>query len=150
MSAPHDPVGSGLKAYADYFTGLTEHTVDRISGLVTEDVRFSDPFNTVQGVDRLRTIFAATFRDCRDVRFLIDGMVRQQNEAFLKWRFFFRPRRLGPGPAWEISGVSELHLTPDGRVRVHIDHWDSGSQFYARMPVIGVVIRWLRGRLGAH
>lgn len=145
-----DPVEQGLADYAAYFANLTEQNVGALDSLVTPDVRFSDPFNSVQGVQAMRQIFAATFRDCSDVRFQIGSAVRQGELAYLKWQFQFRPRRLGPGEPWLVDGVSELRFCPDGRVAEHIDHWDSGSQFYARLPLIGAVIRWLRGRIAAH
>lgn len=53
------------------------------------------------------------------------------------------------GAAWPVDGVSEVHLTPDGKVAAHLDHWDAGSQFYARLPVLGFLIRLVRRRL-AH
>ena len=37
----------------------------------------------------------------------------------------------------------------DGRVLSHLDHWDAGGQFYARLPVLGTLIRLVKRRL-AH
>jgi steroid delta-isomerase len=46
-----------------------------------------------------------------------------------------------------ITGMSEIHFAPDGRISEHIDHWDSGGQFYERIPVLGWLIRLVRKRL---
>lgn len=150
MNQTFDPIAEGLKRYLAFYADLSPETLPQLRDLVTPDVHFRDPFNDVRGTDAMLAIFAAAYRDCTDVRFAIDGSVREGAEAFLKWRFYFRPKRLGPGEPWEITGVSEVHFTPEGRVAVHLDHWDSGAQFYARLPLIGALVRWVRRRAAAH
>lgn len=142
-----DPVAAGLQRYADFFAGLTRQSLDGLDALVTEDVHFRDPFNDVQGRSIMKALFADMFRDCSYVKFRIDGAVRDGDQAFLKWTFFYTPRRFGGPDPWQAIGVSELHFTPDGRVKAHLDHWDAGSQFYARLPIIGALVRWVRNRL---
>jgi hypothetical protein len=45
--------------------------------------------------------------------------------------------------------MSEVAFGADGRALSHIDHWDAGGQFYARLPVLGTLIRLVKRRL-AH
>lgn len=142
-----DPIDAGLQRYVDFFATMTAQTLDRLDQLVTEDVHFRDPFSDTRGRERMKRIFAAMYEDCTDIGFVIDGTVRQGDEAFLKWTFRFRPRRLGRGKAWMAIGVTELHFTAAGLVRAHLDHWDSGSQFYARLPLVGPMVRFVRNRL---
>jgi hypothetical protein len=47
-----------------------------------------------------------------------------------------------------IDGMSEVKFAPDGRVLEHIDHWDAGGQVYAKLPLIGLIIRWVQRKLG--
>lgn len=145
-----NPIAAMLTRYAAFYESLSPETLPRLRDLVTPDVRFRDPFSEVRGIDAMLRIFAAMYEDCTDVRFIITGSVRQEQKAFLTWRFYFKPRRLNADEPWEVDGVTELHFTQDGRVAVHLDHWDSGSQFYGRLPLLGPVIRFLRRRLGAH
>ncbi|WP_430398456.1 nuclear transport factor 2 family protein [Ferrovibrio sp.] len=146
----YDPIAKALDRYAQYYETLSPQSLPALRELVTPDVRFRDPFNEVRGVEPMLRAFAAMYEDCTDVRFIITGSVRQQDKAFLIWRFYFKPRRLNATAAWEVEGVTELHFTPDGRVAAHLDHWDAGGQFYGRLPLIGPVIRFLRRRLGVH
>jgi len=142
-----DPVGEGLRAYAGFFAAMTPETLDRLDALVCDDVHFRDPFNDVRGRTAMKAVFAAMYRDCTDIGFTIDGVVRQGDEAFLKWTFRFRPRRFGGRVPWLAVGVSEVHFAPDGRVSAHLDHWDAGSQLYARLPLLGPLVRFVRRRL---
>lgn len=142
-----DPVAEGLQRYADFFASLTPDTLDRLDGFVTDGVHFCDPFNDLHGRDRMKAVFVQMYRDCTDIRFVIEGSVREGNQAFLKWTFHFRPRRFGGSQPWIATGVSELHFAADGRVAAHLDHWDAGSQFYAKLPILGALVRLVRNRL---
>lgn len=148
--AAGDPVRDGLERYARFLENLTPDALDGFDALVTEDVHFRDPFSDVRGRAAMKAIFAAMYRDCDHVSFVIDGVVRQGNEAFLKWTFHYRPRRFGGREPWTAFGVSELHLSDDGRIAAHLDHWDAGAQFYAHLPLVGPLVRFVRRRLQHH
>ncbi|MFC3676684.1 nuclear transport factor 2 family protein [Ferrovibrio xuzhouensis] len=145
-----DAVGEGLDRYLRFLAGLTPETLDGLDGLVCDDVHFRDPFSDVRGRAAMKTIFAAMYRDCTDVAFVIDGVLRQDAMAMVKWSFRFRPKRFGGAQPWTAIGVSELHLAPDGRIAAHLDYWDAGSQFYARLPLLGPLVRFVRRRLQHH
>ena len=48
-------------AYQLYMETLTPASLADLSTYVTEDVRFKDPFNDVQGIENMRAIFAHMF-----------------------------------------------------------------------------------------
>ncbi|MFQ3623490.1 MAG: nuclear transport factor 2 family protein, partial [Acetobacteraceae bacterium] len=66
--------------------------------------------------------------------------------GYLRWVFTIG----GAGPVRRIEGVSEIRFAASGLVSAHLDHWDSGSQVYARLPVLGAVIRAVSRRLAAR
>jgi steroid Delta-isomerase len=136
-----------LAQYADYFERMTPQTVGNLRTLAAPDIRFKDPFNDVHGVERMERCMQAMFADATDVRFEVIDRVVQGERAYLRWRFFFKPKRLPHGAPWQIDGMSELRFDADGRVTEHIDHWDAASQFYARLPVLGALLRWVQRRL---
>lgn len=111
------------------------------------DIRFRDPFNDVTGVDRMIAVFQSAFADTRTMRFEVIDHVRHGRRGYILWRMHFRPKRFGGPEDWVVDGVSEIHLAADGRIAAHIDHWDSGAQFYARLPLIGWLVRLVRRRL---
>lgn len=92
-------------------------------------------------------VFEAGFADTTGMRFEVIDLARRGPRGFILWRMYFRPRRLGGSADWLVEGVSEVHLDARGLVTVHLDHWDSGAQFYARLPLIGWLVRLVRRRL---
>jgi ketosteroid isomerase-like protein len=140
-----------LIAYCRFFERLTPADLDRLDAVFAPEARFQDPFNDVRGRDALRGVFARMFERCVDVRFEVHEALRDGDLALLHWTMRFRPAppRGGgtPGAEWALHGMSRIAFAADGRVIEHVDHWDTGAQLYARLPLIGPVVRWLQRKL---
>ncbi len=138
-----------LRAYLAAMAALTADTVAELRHLVSADIRYSDPFNDLSGADAFLRVFHRMFEDCIEPRFTMLDVAAAGPTAYVRWRMTFRPR-LWPGSApWTIEGMSEIRFAADGRVTAHIDHWDAASQVYARLPLLGWMLRRLRRRLSA-
>ena len=135
-----------MAAYARFFETLAPESLDRLDLLVCQDVRFVDPFNDVTGINRYRAVFHHMFETVDAPRFVILHTAMDGDVAFYRWRFTFR-RKGGSAGNWIIDGMSEVRFRPDGLVREHIDHWDAAAQFYEKLPVIGIILRWVKRRL---
>jgi hypothetical protein len=133
-----------LAAYGRYFETLTPDTLPEIARIATPDMRFRDPFNDVRGIDNVVRLLATMYAHGTP-RFEILDQALGQSAGYILWRFTNDP---GGGRApFVITGMSEIHFAPDGRISEHIDHWDSGGQFYERIPVLGWLVRLVRRRL---
>ncbi|MEM7654062.1 MAG: nuclear transport factor 2 family protein [Pseudomonadota bacterium] len=140
-----------LEHYCRFWTDLTPDGVSGVGSVTTEDVRFRDPFNDVRGHAAFERILNHMFETTIDPRFSIRDTAIGENAAYLRWDMSFTPKsKLGQTTGqWSFTGMSELIFTPDGLVRAHIDHWDSGTQFYARFPLIGFLVRRVRSLASA-
>jgi hypothetical protein len=131
-----------------YFETLTPATVARMGDYYTRDAYFRDPFNEVTGLAKIEHIFANMWKSLDDPRFVIVNVVAQEDEAFLEWDFIFTVKRMRAKGAMKIHGVSHLRFAADGRVKHHRDYWDAASELYAKLPVVGGLMRWLARRMG--
>jgi hypothetical protein len=136
---------AAVAAYVAFYESLTPDSVGRLEVLCAPEVRFRDPFNDVVGVGAYKAILAKMFEDVAAPRFTVTDRALSGRVAYLRWDFTFQLRK-GAAP-WRIEGMSEVHFDAQGRVAAHLDHWDSGSQFYGRLPVLRHVIALLRRRL---
>ena len=127
------------------FESLTPGDLIRLDRFYTEDARFKDPFNTVQGIDAIRGVFQHMFDALEQPRFEVLEVIVQDDRCFLTWNFHFGQPRLGPGPQC-IRGGSHLRLAHDGRIAWHRDYWDAAEELYEKLPIIGALLRWLRRR----
>lgn len=127
-----------LDAYVAFFERLALETLGELDALVTPDVRFKDPFNDLRGVENMRKALAMAFEHGTP-RFEVIDRARSGHAAYLLWRYTH-------GTGFAIEGMSEIRFAPDGRIAEHIDHWDSGTQLYMHVPVLGWLIRLVRRR----
>ena len=144
MSADPD-LEAAVAAYVSFYESLTRENLDRLDRLCVPDVRFRDPFNDVTGIAAYRAILADMFERVTAPRFEVSDWAISGRIAYLRWSFAFTPKN--GGTAWHFEGMSEVHFDEQGRVATHLDHWDSGSQFYGRLPLLGRLIGLVRKRL---
>ena len=135
-------------AYARFYEDLTPDTIARLRAICTPDVRFRDPFNDVTGIDSYVAVLEKMFEDIAEPRFRVVDKALSGRVCYLRWDFSFRLKR--GGAPWRFEGMSEVHFDEAGLVAAHLDHWDSGGQFYARLPVLGWLIRQVRRRLAVE
>lgn len=126
--------------YRHAFEQLTPETLDDLVALAAADIIFSDPFNTVNGKDGFRHVFAHMFATCQNPQFVVSDMAMGTDAVYLRWTM--TGQIIGyTSLSLHLDGMSEVHFNDDGLVIKHIDHWDSASQLLIQLPYIGWLIR---------
>lgn len=147
MTEPTDQQRNLVAAYRRYYENLSPGTVHQLSGMVTPDFFFRDPFATLHGPEQVCAYLARTFRETGNPRFKITHTAFDGDMAFLRWNFHAKIPVIGP---WDVTGMTALTFNKNNNLLAsHIDHWDASQAFYARLPVLGWIIRWLARRIGA-
>ena len=142
------PVGDARVArVVALFEALTRGDVARLGDIYRDDARFKDPFNDVQGVAAIQRVFTHMFDALDAPRFVVSEAVVQGDRCFLVWEFSFRFRR--ERREQRVRGGSHLVFAADGRIEAHRDYWDAAEELYEKLPVLGALLRWLRGRMSA-
>jgi hypothetical protein len=138
-------IGAAIDRYVRFYETMTPDTLRDIESVVTPGVRFKDPFNDVRGSAAMAACLALAYRHGVP-RFEVLDRAAGERAGYLLWRYTSTPHG-ATQPAWVIEGMSEVRFAPDGRVSEHIDHWDSGEQFYRRLPILGWLIGLVLKRL---
>ena len=120
--------------------------VQRLGEYYCDDAYFKDPFNEVRGPDAIRRIYAHMFDALDEPRFVVTQQMAQGAECWLVWEFRFRYRTFMKGRTQVVRGASHLLLAADGRIHSHHDYWDAAGEVYEKLPVIGLLMRWLKRR----
>ena len=134
-------------AYIAFLESLTPAHLPELSAYLAPQVRFVDPFNDVTGREAVLRVFAKIFEDLTEVDFAVRDLACGDATCFFAWTL--RGRLRGSRKPITFEGVTELSLDAEGRVVLHIDHWDPAGQLYAKLPVLGLLLRHLRRRLSA-
>jgi steroid Delta-isomerase len=140
---------AALARVVGFYETLSPESLARIGEVYVSDARFKDPFNEVQGLAAIENVFRHMYRQVHEPRFTVTSFMVEGAEAWLAWEFRFRFRGWRESELQLVRGATHLRLAPDGRVSAHRDYWDTGEELFARLPLLGGLMRFLRRRLGA-
>ncbi|MEO8484698.1 MAG: nuclear transport factor 2 family protein [Betaproteobacteria bacterium] len=131
-----------------FFETIAPADVGRIDTIYAGGATFRDPFNEVRGVAAIEAVYRKMFEHLDDVRFTFVETVVDAGGAMLIWDMSFRVRKWRPAKTQRIHGASHLKFAVDGRIAYHRDYWDTANELYAKLPLVGPLMRWLKRRLG--
>lgn len=137
-----------LEAYVSAFEKLNSETLGELKRRMHPRVRFSDPFNDVQGWPNVAAIFDRMYQMMSSATFeVLDSALSSSapNTAMLHWNFVGVAKK--SGNTIKLSGMSVVQFDNDGLVTSHIDHWDAAEQFYERIPVLKSVLRFIKKKI---
>ena len=126
-----------IEKYISLFSNLTPKNVKDFDNLVSQDIRFVDPFNNVKGVENFKKIFYHMFEKIQDPKFVIETYTIKNKYVFLKWKMTFYAFK----SEQSIEGVSELTFNKLGKITSHVDYWDSLNSLFIKLPYVGFLYR---------
>jgi ketosteroid isomerase-like protein len=129
-----------------FFEQLSPADLPRMGEFYTDNARFKDPFNEVEGVPVIMRVFEHMYRVLETPRFVVLDVVAEGDQCFLTWDFLFRFKRFSPRVDQVVRGATHLRFAADGRIAVHRDFWDAAEELYEKLPVAGTLMRWLKRR----
>lgn len=136
-----------LDGIVHWFETLTRASAADVGRYYADDAFFKDPFNEVTGVDAIGRIYAHMFDQLDEPRFRVLERWQSESGAMLTWEFTFRLR--GRAAVELARGATHFRFAPDGRVSYHRDYWDAAEELYAKLPVLGALVRFLQRRARA-
>ena len=135
-----------LDRYARAYEQLQPGELDKLAELLAEDVYFTDPFNQLHGREAVVRVFEHMFETVDDARFeVLDCATGRNGSGYIRWCMTGSTK--GRGNRLSLDGMSEIEFNAEGKVKAHIDHWDSLSQLFAKLPLVGGIARWVMRRL---
>ena len=124
-----------IKKYLLLFENLEISNINQFDKLIDKNIIFNDPFNKVIGKENFKIVFKNTLEKINDPKFKVLQIVSKNNIYFVKWKMNYKAF----GKKQEIIGLSEIGLNNSGLIKFHYDYWDSYSQFYTKIPIIGKI-----------
>ena len=117
-----------LQRYAEFFEQLSPDCLKQLASVMTEDIRFVDPFNDVVGLKQVEKILQKMFNSLNNPTFTVTHAAMAGNlepRGLLRWEL----NSVRKGLPCITVGMSEVFFAGDGRVKSHVDHWDAAKQF---------------------
>ncbi|WP_337843422.1 nuclear transport factor 2 family protein [Rheinheimera sp.] len=134
-----------LKRFIGTYQSLAVGPLDPLATLYHPQVQFQDPLHQVQGLESLLSYFAGLYSKLTQCKFQIDSVFYQGNSAALYWTMTYAHPQLNQGKPIRVEGHSLIRGEQD-KVVYHRDYLDAGQMLYEHLPVVGALIRWVKGR----
>ena len=136
-----------LARLKSYWESVTRDRLATLDSVYAPEAYFRDPFNEVRGLAELARIFGHMYDTLEEPRFTITETILEGDRAVLVWDFDFRVKAWKPDVVQRIHGLSVVRFGADGRVTWHRDYWDAAGELYAKLPVVGPLMRFLARRM---
>lgn len=141
------------RAAVDRFTAFLSS--DLSSATVTANIRkvyaprfyFNDTLKTLHDVDSLEKYFIASGDALSSYGLKVEQVASTPEGVLVRWRMSVVFKRFRKGQVQSSIGITHVRFDKDGRVVYHQDYWDSGSNLYEKVPVLGAMIRAVKRRL---
>ena len=136
-----------LARLKSYWESVTRDRLATLDSVYAPEAYFRDPFNEVRGLGELARIFAHMYDTLEEPRFTIAETILEGDRAVLIWDFDFRVKAWKPDVVQRIHGLSVVRFGADGRVTWHRDYWDAAGELYAKLPLVGPLMRYLARKM---
>ena len=138
-----------LSRFIALYQQLNLQQLHRLPEVYADEVIFIDPAHRIEGLAALSDYFAALYQRLAYCRFEIISQQHEGAQAWLSWVMTFSHPRLAAGQPIRVEGATRLEFDAAGKVRVHRDYFDLGAMLYEQLPLLGPVVRLIKGRLGS-
>jgi hypothetical protein len=118
-----------------------------IEEIYSADISFQDPFHRVNGLIRLKSYFQDLYQDVETIDFDFGESVSDETSHFVTWTMSLKHPKLNGNKLFKVDGSSWLKTNSDGLICFHRDYFDAGEMLYEKIPLLGRIILWLKGRM---
>ena len=130
---------NNIYSYIKLFESLNLDNLDKFDDLLDENIYFEDPFNKVYGIENFKRIFSNTLNILDNVEFKVLNIISKNNIYIIKWEMIYFAFNKNNS----IFGLSEVTIGIDEKIVSHIDYWDSYNNFYTKIPIFGLIFRFV-------
>lgn len=132
--------------YVSFFENIKQDTlIEEYQKIFDINAKFKDPFNEVEGLDKIFDIFQDMYLKLDNPRFKVIEVVEQGNVAYLKWIFEFNFKKDSVQNSFE--GVSRVEFNDKQMAISHVDYWDSSENLYEKIPILSFFIKLVKRKI---
>jgi hypothetical protein len=147
--APGSPEETAAVArFENFLSDLSTTTVKaHLHDVYASKLYFNDTLKTIRDADTLEKYFLSSDDAMSSYGLKVEQTISTPEGVFVRWRMDIVFKKFHKGELMSSIGITHVRFDKDGRVVYHQDYWDSGSNFYEKIPVIGSLIRMVKRRL---
>ena len=139
---------AAIERFVDFVSVLSEETVRaKVSRVYAEEAYFNDTLKELRGAAAIEEYMAESMGATEEVTVEVTEVAQANGNYYFRWVMDIRFKKLRGGEVTRSIGVSHVRFDARGKVALHQDYWDSSSGLFEHIPVLGRLIRMVKGRL---
>ena len=127
-------------ALAAYFANLSPASVAQLPQFYAPEVVFKDPFNEVQGLAAVTSIFEHMYTALEAPHFVVTHSLVDGDQAFLTWDFKFKFKRFDTHTLQTVRGGKLTKLTMEIGMKAFQNRDEVGAAAVPYLRVVGHLV----------
>ena len=141
-------IAAGVERFIAVFSHLTHDDVgDRARAAYADQLFFNDTLHTANSGAQLAQYLVNTGEAVDGVDVEVLSWIEDKGDVYVRWTMRTRFSVTGRKVDSRTIGMTHLRFNDAGQITLHQDFWDSSQGLYEHIPVMGGMVRWIRGRL---
>lgn len=136
-----------IRKFEQFYRNVRLETIDQLDDLYAKDATLEDPISSHSGLSKIKAYFHSLLANTEKCVCLIQHISQTDNEVFLTWKMTIVHPNLNKGKEFFVNGISHLSINND-KVVYHRDYYDLGEMVYEQVPILKLVIKSIKRRLG--
>ena len=137
-----------IAAFSDFVRQMRAETIaDNARRVYAEEAYFNDTVKELEGSEAIADYLAESLEATEEVNVEVVDVARSGIDYYFRWVMDIKFRKLNGGDWARSEGMSQIRFDGNGQVVLHRDFWDAAGGLFAYMPVVGSLIRWIKGRI---
>jgi limonene-1,2-epoxide hydrolase len=141
---------NGFESVNQFYNDANVKTIKNLcESFYHKDIIFDDAVGHVEGREALIKYYLDLYSNLTAIKFEMHDEIQHKNKIFARWTMIYQHPSLNGEEPIDVQGVSYLEVK-DGQVIYQRDYFDMGAMVYEKVPVIGTLVKWIKGRLESH
>ncbi|AXT39793.1 nuclear transport factor 2 family protein [Alteromonas sp. BL110] len=142
-----------IKRFCKIYTDICQISPDDLEDIYASNIKFIDPITTHTGIDEVKSYFSNLLTQAETCKFDIADVFQcslQNNQSqsqvthVVNWTMTLELKNSTKRVT--LDGTTQLGVDGD-IITYHKDYYDLGEMVYEHVPILGFIIKMIKGKL---
>ena len=132
-----------------FFDNLIFEQIDLVDDFYAKDAVFIDPLIEVDSASKIKNYYSKLYEAVIEISFDYGNFVQESDKVTMEWVMNLKATGLKSGKLINVPGISIIKFNGEGKATYHRDYYDMGEFVYENVPILNMVIFFIKEKL-AH
>ena len=134
-----------------FFANLSATNIDLVDTFYHSEAHFIDPLVDLSGGSKIKAYYSHIYQPVEEIKFEFTDFICEGQKISAFWTMHLQAPKLNHGKLFSVPGISHLVFDPQTQlVKYQRDYYDVGDFIYERIPVLSIIIKWIKTKLNKY